>query len=79
MSESQFKVANMNCDGCVTNIRNALEEADIQEYDIQLNKKLLSVTSDRDNEQIINILAEAGYQAKLQSGDKGFLARLFNS
>ncbi len=80
MQQHEFTVANMNCDGCVANIRRALEEASIAEFDIELSKKLVSVTADLEAEAVAAIIQEAGYEARPASEKKqGFPGKLFST
>lgn len=80
MAVHSYKVSNMNCDGCVTNIRRALEDAEIQEFDIQLSKKLVTVTTEMDGEAVASLIKEAGYDAQPDSEKQGgFFNKLFKS
>lgn len=79
MAEYKFKVNNMTCDGCVANIQRALEESeDIASFKIELNKKDVTVSSELDQQNVAQIINDAGYDAVPNSGKKGFLNQLFN-
>jgi copper chaperone CopZ len=79
MNKYAYTVASMNCNGCVSNIRQALESNDqINEINIQLSKKLVEVESSLSFEEVAQIIEEAGYEALAEKEKKGILGNLFS-
>ena len=79
MNKHTFEVSNMNCDGCVTNIRQALESDDrINNIHIQLSKKLVNVEGALTSEEAASIINAIGYNTTEPSEKKGILGNLFS-
>jgi copper chaperone len=66
MNTLQFKT-NLKCDGCVAKLKPVLEaRADlVKNWEVDLNQKTLSVTTDADAGKIQDLVAQAGYKAEL--------------
>lgn len=66
METQQFKVANMKCQGCVTNVRNGLTTvAGVNNVDVDLGRAEVTVQGDHlDRQQIAAKLAQLGYPEK---------------
>jgi len=78
MEKQLLTVSNMTCNGCVSNIQKALEEDKrIQTIDIQLSKKLVSVTGDLTPEETAKVIQDAGYDATIGAQKSGFFGKLF--
>lgn len=79
MADYNFKVNNMNCNGCVANIQRALEsDENIASFTIELSDKKVTVQSELDEQAVAKVIIDAGYDAVPDSGKKGFLNTLFN-
>lgn len=60
----KYKVSNMNCGHCEARIKKALDAKNI-ENTIDLENKEVSVTSDVNTNEVIEIIKEAGYTAEV--------------
>ena len=79
MSKHVFTVSKMNCNGCVSTIRQGLEsDKRVQSFDIKLSKKLVSVEGELSNEEAAEIIRTTGYDPETESEKKGFLSNLFS-
>ena len=79
MEKQVFTVNDMNCNGCVSSIRQGLEaDGRIETVDIQLSKKQVSVQGDLTAEETAEIIREAGFQPEMGAKKKGFLGNLFS-
>lgn len=79
MNKHEYTVSNMNCDGCVTNIRQALEADErIHNIHIQLSKKLVSLEGSLSSDEARSVISDAGYNPETVSEKKGFLGNLFS-
>lgn len=80
MEKQYFTVNNMTCGGCVSNIQKALEEDDrINTIDIQLSKKLVTVTGELSAAETASVIQAAGYNAQVGKPKTGILGKLFSS
>lgn len=80
MEKQIFTVSNMNCNGCVSNIKQALEaDKRVANIDFELTKKLVTVSGDLTPEEVAGIIQEAGYDASIGAQKTGFLNKLFSS
>ncbi len=62
----RFKVDDMSCNHCKMTIEKALQELeDIELYNVDLEKKEVSVESDGDAQEIIDKIRERGYSPEL--------------
>jgi copper chaperone CopZ len=66
METQQFKVANMKCQGCVTNVRTGLATvAGVSSVEVDLGRAEVTVQGDQlDRQQITVKLAQLGYPEK---------------
>ncbi len=79
MNRYTFHVPNMNCNGCVTNIRNALDGHEgIENVELELSDKRVTIESTLAGEELVTIIGEAGYTAEDYVGKPGLLRRLFS-
>ncbi len=64
--QQQFQVEGVKCNGCLNKVRKALVEQDPRaEADTDFNAKTLTVTSQLDSPQLIDIISRLGYGIKL--------------
>ena len=76
MPNYDFAVSNMNCNGCVSNIKQALEKANkIETFDVQLETKHVSVSSELDEQTVAQIIIDAGYDAVPAQKKRGLFSR----
>ena len=79
MNKYTFTVSNMNCDGCVANIKQALESDDrISDFQIELSKKMVDVEGSLSSEAAAMVIRDAGYDVVEGQEKKGFLGSLFS-
>lgn len=66
METLQFKVANMKCQGCVSNVRNGLATiSGVTAVDVDLGQAQVTVNGDHlDRQQLSAKLAQLGYPEK---------------
>ncbi|MGI6154770.1 MAG: heavy-metal-associated domain-containing protein [Enterococcus lemanii] len=68
--EQIYFVENMKCQGCVSNIRQAVTElVGVESFSADLPEKLVTVTFDEkriDEQQVLTVIQSAGYQAQLK-------------
>lgn len=68
--EQIYFVENMKCQGCVSNIRQAVTElVGVESFSADLPEKLVIVTFDEkriDEQQVLTAIQSAGYQAQLK-------------
>lgn len=68
--EQIYFVENMKCQGCVSNIRQAVTElVGVESFSADLPEKLVTVTFDAnqiDEKQVLTAIQAAGYQAQLK-------------
>ncbi|MBM7709109.1 heavy-metal-associated domain-containing protein [Enterococcus lemanii] len=68
--EQIYFVENMKCQGCVSNIRQAVTElVGVESFSADLPEKLVTVTFDEkriDEQQVLTAIQSAGYQAQLK-------------
>jgi len=70
----------MKCEGCVSNIRAALEgAADVSNFDIKLQDKSVEVETGLTQEAAADIIIKAGYDARPAKEKSGFLKRIIGS
>ncbi|MBT3496809.1 MAG: cation transporter [Candidatus Marinimicrobia bacterium] len=78
MPNHVFIVKDMTCQGCAGKIRSALEAHDyILNFKIDVEKKLVSASSDSDWHFIANLIREAGYTPESIKKKKGLFEKLF--
>ncbi len=62
MDVQEFKVANVKCGGCATNIKNGLSGMDgVQAVDVDVATGVVVVKGDASREPLAGKLAELGY------------------
>ncbi len=62
----QLSIPSMKCGGCVNAISDALKSIkNVQEIEVALAKKEVSVTADTSSDAIIDLLAIAGFPAQI--------------
>lgn len=67
MSELKILVENMTCEGCVSNIKKALNSIDLNELDFDLKNKLTFIKDENlDEKLVLKTLKRAGYSAIIQ-------------
>ena len=74
-----FTVNNMTCDGCVSTIQKGLEsDVRVQNIDIKLPKKRVTVVGDLTADEAAGIIRNSGYQAEATPEEKGILGSIFS-
>lgn len=67
MSELKILVENMTCEGCVSNIKKALNSIDLNDLDFDLKNKLTFIKDENlDENLVLKTLKRAGYSAIIQ-------------
>ncbi|GIW21515.1 MAG: hypothetical protein KatS3mg068_0522 [Candidatus Sericytochromatia bacterium] len=67
MLELKLFVENMTCEGCISNIKNALNSINFNNLSFDLKNKLVFIESDNfDEKLILKTLKRAGYSAIIQ-------------
>ncbi|MDY6065337.1 MAG: heavy-metal-associated domain-containing protein [Finegoldia sp.] len=62
--KKQFKVEEMHCNHCVESIDKALKDVEgIENIDIDLDSKIVSLEGEVDDEKVIESLDEIGFDA----------------
>lgn len=62
----KLKVSSMNCKSCVQNIEDHLKEFDNNiSFEVDLKNKVIIVKGDYPSEQVLKLVEDAGYPAKL--------------
>ncbi|MCF7824160.1 MAG: heavy-metal-associated domain-containing protein [Candidatus Marinimicrobia bacterium] len=80
MNKHDFVVNNMNCNGCVSTIQQALDaDSRIQKIDIKLSKKTVSVEGDISAEEAAELIRNSGYQPELTTPSKGIFGKIFSN
>jgi len=80
MDRQNFTVSDMNCNGCVSTIRQGLEaDGRIKSVDINLSKKLVSVKGDLTPEQTAEIIRNVGFKPEIGVEKKSFFGNLFSN
>ncbi len=76
MAKYLFKVNDMTCGGCASNVQTALENSDnVTHVDIDVEKRQVSVESDMPESDVIALISQAGYTPEVVE-KKGFFGRL---
>lgn len=79
MADYKFKVSNMNCEGCVSNIQRALEgDENIASFNIELSDKHVTVQSELDEQAVAQVIRDAGYDAVPDTGKRGLFHTIFS-
>lgn len=64
MSELKIFVENMTCNGCISNIKNALNSINLNNLDFDLENKLAFIKDNNiDEKLVLKTLKRAGYSA----------------
>ena len=63
--ETVFKVSDMNCGHCEAKIKTALDAVENTSASFDLENKTVSVTTEASTDEIIKVIADAGYTASL--------------
>lgn len=67
MSELKIFVENMTCNGCISNIKNALNSINLNNLDFDLENKLAFIKDNNiDEKLVLKTLKRAGYSAIIQ-------------
>jgi copper chaperone CopZ len=67
MSELKILVENMTCEGCVSNIKKALNSINLKNLDFDLKNKLTFIKDENfDEKLVLKTLKRAGYSAIIQ-------------
>ena len=66
MKTYQLSVPDMHCMHCVKTITKLLEDANVKEFNISLEAKRITLSTDKINE-ILNSLSEAGYESTIEA------------
>lgn len=59
--EKKINIEGMSCNHCVNNVREALEDININVLEVNLDEKYALVNTTIENETIIEAIDEAGY------------------
>lgn len=68
MSETQFYISGLKCDGCIANARSKLENVtgyESSEFDLKAGE--MKVVGDVDPQAVVAAIVEAGYNAVVKS------------
>lgn len=68
-------ISGMNCQHCVNNVANALNEIDGVKAKVNLNKKqaVVSLSKDVDNNELSKAITDVGYEVLAIKDKKGLL------
>lgn len=65
-NEKQYKVDGMKCNGCVTNVTNALQAlSDVQSCEVNLEAGTATVQGEVTETDVIAAITQAGFQASI--------------
>lgn len=80
MDKQTFMVNDMNCNGCISTIRQRLESDErIETVDFKLSKKEVYVVGDLKADETAEIIRNAGFHPEEATQKKGFLGNLFSN
>lgn len=69
MSETNFYISGLKCDGCIANAKSKLENVvGYESANFDLKAGEMTVTGDVDPQAVIAAVTEAGYNAVVKSG-----------
>lgn len=65
-AEIKLSIENMKCSGCVSAVEKALESvAGVETVDVSLDNKSATIVADCLPEDLVRVVTEAGYPAKV--------------